>query len=65
MKTEITRDFNGADEKGLKVFYNDNLGDFEIETETDVVSFYDELNESGDESNGEAAKKVQKFIDEY
>ena len=30
MTTDITRDFNGAEEKGLKVFYNDDLGAFEV-----------------------------------
>lgn len=65
MRTDITSDFEGATEKKLKVFYDDSLGNFDIETQNEVISFYDELNESGDGSNGEAAKKVQNFIDEF
>lgn len=66
MRNEITRDFNGAEEKGLKVFYNETTGDYEIDTpQGESFSWYDELNEDGDASNGEAIKEVQKFIDEY
>lgn len=66
MRDEITRDFNGAEEKGLKVFYNETTGDYEVNTPNEeCISYYDKLNEDGDASNGEAVKKVQKFIDEY
>ena len=65
MKENITRDFNGAEEKGLTVYYDENSAYFEIETPTEVISFYDEENEARDGSNGEAAIKVQKFIDEF
>lgn len=65
MRNDITRDFIGAEEKGLMVFYDENSAYFEIETPTEVISFYDEENDAGDGSNGEAAKKVQKFIDEF
>ncbi len=56
MKEEITREFNGAKEKGLKVFYDETLGNFDIETEDESFSFYDD---------GEAVKKVKNFIEEY
>ncbi len=65
MTTDITRDFNGAEEKGLKVFYNDDLGTFEVEAGTEVLSFYDEENEAGDGSNGKAEAEVKKFIEEF
>ena len=65
MRENITRDFNGAEEKGLSVYYNATSGDFEIETPTEVISFYDEQNDTGDGSNGEAVKKVQRFVDEF
>lgn len=65
MREEITRDFNGAEEKGLKVFYNETTGNYEVNTPNECLSWYDELNEEGDASNGEAIKEVQKFIDEY
>ena len=65
MRNDITRDFTGAEEKGLMVYYNETSADFEIETPTEVIPFYDEENEAGDGSNGKAAKKVQKFIDEF
>lgn len=63
MKNDITRDFNGAEEKGLTIYYNDNWGEFEVETPTEVISFYDEANEDG--SDGTAEAEVQKFIDEF
>lgn len=62
----ITRNFTGAKEKGLEVFYNDNSGEYVIEYKEDIAeTFYDELNEAGDASNGEAVKAVQRFIDEF
>lgn len=65
MKNDITRDFVGAEEKGLTVYYNDTSADFEIETSSEVVSIHDEQNEAGDGSDGTAAAEVQKFIDEF
>lgn len=65
MRENITRDFIGAGEKGLTVYYNEASADFEIETPTEFVSIHDEQNEAGDGSNGEAAAEVQKFIDEF
>nr|DAH21371.1 MAG TPA: hypothetical protein [Bacteriophage sp.] len=65
MRNDITRDFNGAEEKGLIIYWNDNLGEFEVETSTEVISFYDKPNEDGDGSDGTAAAEVQKFIDEF
>ena len=54
----ITRDFNGATEKGIEVYYNDNLGHFEVHVnDFEVISFYDE-----DGTN--TAAEVQEFIDE-
>lgn len=66
MKENITRDFNGATEKGIEIYYNDSLGQFEIETpEGEGFSIYDEMNEEGDGSNGLAAEKVREFIKNY
>lgn len=65
MKENITRDFNGAEEKGLTVYYNETSADFEIETPAEIVSIHDEQNEAGDGSDGTAAAEVQKFIDEF
>lgn len=65
MRNDITRDFNGAEEKGLAVYYNDGTSEFEIETPTEVVSIYDKQNEAGDGSDGTAAAEVQKFICEF
>jgi len=65
MRTDITRDFAGAAEKGLKVFYNDNLGQFEVETPDEIVSWEDKMNEAGDESEGKAEKQVREFIRKY
>lgn len=66
MREEITRDFDGAKEKGLKVFYNETTGEYEVNTPNEeCFSWYDELNEDGDASNGEATKEVQKFIEGY
>lgn len=65
MRNDITRDFTGAEEKGLTVYYNETSADFEIETPTEVASIHDEQNEAGDGSNGTAAAEVQKFIDEF
>jgi hypothetical protein len=31
MRNDITRDFGGAEEKGLAVYYNDETSEFEIE----------------------------------
>ena len=62
----ITSDFIGAKEKELEVFYNDTTGDYVIEYKDDIATtFYDELNEEGDASNGVAVKAVQRFIDEF
>lgn len=63
---EVTREFNGSKEKGLKVFYNDVLGTFNVENEagTEVMAaFYDNLNVEGDA--GTASNAVQQFIDEF
>ena len=66
MRKEVTRDFNGAEKKELKVFYDETLGNYDVETsQNESFSWHDEPNEDGDASNGEAIKKVQKFIDEY
>lgn len=65
MRNDITRDFTGAEEKGLTVYYNDTSADFEIETPAEIVSIHDEQNEAGDESDGTAAAEVHKFIDEF
>ena len=65
MRNDITRDFTGAEEKGLNVYYNETSADFEIETPTEIVSIHDEQNEAGDGSDGEAVKKVQRFVDEF
>ncbi|WP_302626820.1 hypothetical protein [uncultured Eubacterium sp.] len=65
MRTEITREFKGAEEKELKVFYNETLGDYEVETNNEVISFHDEMNEAGDESNGAAVEEVERFIKEF
>lgn len=68
MRTDITREFVGATEKGLKVYLDETTGDFEVEREYDgelFFSIYDESNEAGDASNGEAAKAVAKFISEF
>jgi hypothetical protein len=40
MRNDITRDFNGAEEKGLVVYYNDETSEFEIETPAEIVSIY-------------------------
>ena len=53
----ITRDFAGAMEKKVEVFYNDNLGNFDVHVNDEVISFYDE------EGNN-TVTEVQKFIDE-
>ena len=65
MRNDITRDFNGAEEKGLSVYYHDETGKFEIETPAEIVSIYDKQNEAGDGSDGTAAAEVQKFICEF
>lgn len=65
MKNDITRDFTGAEEKGLTVYYNETSADIEIKTPTEVVSIHDEQNEAGDGSDRTAAAEVQKFIDEF
>ncbi len=66
MRTDITRDFAGAEEKGLHVFYNDDLGQFDVETPDGFCySWDDELNEEGDASSGEAEEQVREFIREY
>lgn len=65
MRNDITRDFTGAEEKGLAVYYNDETGEFEIETPEEIISIYDKQNEAGDGSDGTAAAEVQKFIDEF
>lgn len=65
MRDDITRDFIGAAEKGLKVFYNDSLGQYDVETSTETVSFYDECEDEGGgiySSNGRALEQVKKFI---
>lgn len=53
----ITRDFAGAMEKGVEVFYNDNLGNFDVHVNDEVISFYDEEGKN-------TVTEVQKFIDE-
>lgn len=53
----ITRDFVGAMEKDVEVFYNDNLGNFEVHSKDEVFSFYDEEGKN-------TITEVQKFIDE-
>ena len=53
----ITRDFVGAMEKGVEVFYNDNLGNFDVHVNDEVISFYDEEGKN-------TVTEVQKFIDE-
>ena len=53
----ITRDFEGAMEKGVEVFYNDNLGNFDVHVNDEVISFYDEEGKN-------TVTEVQKFIDE-
>ncbi len=65
MRNDITRDFTGAEGKGLTVYYNETSADFEIETPAEIVSIHDEQNEAGDGSDGTAAEEVQKFIDEF
>ena len=65
MRNDMTRDFTGAEEKVLAVYYNYETGEFEIETPTEIVSIYDKQNEAGDGSDGTAAAEVQKFIDEF
>ncbi len=68
MRTDITRDFAGAEEKGLKVFYNDDLGQFDVETQDGIECvgcFDDECNEEMDASNGEAEKQVRELIKGY
>lgn len=65
MKNDITRDFTGAEGKGLTVYYNDTSADFEIETPAEIVSIHDEQNEAVDGSDGTAAAEVQKFINEF
>ncbi len=57
MRENITRDFTGAAEKGLEVYYNENTGEFEVESEDYSYSFYDEPGE-------DTVKKVQNFINE-
>ena len=53
----ITRDFARAMEKGVEVFYNDNLGNFDVHVNDEVISFYDEERKN-------TVTEVQKFIDE-
>lgn len=53
----ITRDFNGATEKGIEVYYNDNLGQFEVHVNDEIIPFYDE-----DGTN--TSSEVQEFINE-
>ena len=53
----ITRDFAGAMENGVEVFYNDNLGNFDVHVNDEVISFYDEEGKN-------TVTEVQKFIDE-
>ena len=68
MIVEVTKDFRGSKEKHLRVFYNDNLGTFNVENETGtevMASFYDNLNVDGDASAGTASNAVQQFIDEF
>lgn len=65
MRNDITRDFSGAEEKGLAVYYNDGTSEFEIETPTEIISIYDKQNEAGDGSDGTAAAEVRKFISEF
>lgn len=65
MRNDISRDFSGAEEKGLAVYYNDGTNEFEIVTPTEIISIYDKQNEAGDGSDGTAAAEVQKFIFEF
>lgn len=53
----ITRDFNGATEKGIEVYYNDNLGQFDVHVNDEVISFYDK-------EGTNTAAEVQEFINE-
>ena len=53
----ITRDFAGAMEKDVKVFYNYNLGNFDVNVNDEVISFYDEEGKN-------TVTEVQKFIGE-
>lgn len=69
MKTDVTWEFEGAKEKGLKVFYDDDLSCFDVRYGSgkweSEQSFYDEPNEAGDASNGVAVEEVKKFIREF
>ena len=51
----ITRNFAGAMENGVEVFYNDNLGNFDVHVNDEVISFYDEEGKN-------TITEVQKFI---
>lgn len=64
---DVTWEFEGAKEKGLKVLYNDRLGQFEIYNAAgdELRSWHDELNEAGDASNGVAVEEIKKFIREF
>ena len=60
MKTDITIDFPKAEKKGLKVFYNDSLGSFDIVTMNETIRFYDEIT---DHTN--AIKDTINFIENF
>ena len=55
MRTDITRDFEMAEKKGLKVFYN-NLGIFEIKKENKIICVND---------RDGTIEKVKKIINEF
>ncbi len=60
--------FPEAIEKGLRVFYDDNLDQFTVMTEDlemGLGCFDDELNEEGDASSGEAQRKIREVIANY
>ena len=60
MKQDITIDFPNAEKKGLKVFYNDSLGSFEVVTMNETIRFYDEIT---DHTN--AIKDTINFIENF
>ena len=55
MRTDITRDVEMAEKKGLKVFYN-NLGIFEIKKENKIICVND---------RDGTIEKVKKIINEF
>lgn len=58
-RVDITNEFPGAAEKGLRICYNNDSSEFEIWDGKLVYSYYDE----GEDKTGPLKQKIQKEID--